>query len=126
MKSLASLSYEEKMDLFSNLVELYRKTSNLNKYPKDLIIKMLEAGCWGDFCAKSIEEFKESFLSSENKETNFYSLLKFFARENANEINFDLKIQIMLQILKKSEVLEKCNKENHKFKFIYNRKCRYY
>ena len=91
------------------------------------------------FCPKCINIEKQGLLEFERKEKEWFEgkncdmeggesfiyhygenqVAKVFKKE---EINFDLKIQIMLQILKKSEVLEKCNKENHKFKFIYTKK----
>lgn len=85
---LSKLSYEERLDLYFQLRVFYEQTSNLNRFPKDLIIKMFEAGCWGEFDEVDVEIFKEEIFSVP-KEENFKTLFEFLKQSGRVEINFN-------------------------------------
>lgn len=91
MGDLSLLSYDEKIQLYTDLRKFYEKTSNLNKFPKDLIVKMLEAGCWGEFDLDEVEKFKQSFMQ-DNINTNFSQLLKFLSQYGEVDFDFDLEL----------------------------------
>lgn len=89
--NLNDLSYEEKIELYSSLRALYEQTSILNRFPKDLIVKMLEASCWGNFKKDEIELFKaELFDVEQNK--NFSILFEFLKEFGEANFKFDFNI----------------------------------
>lgn len=85
---LSKLSYEQKLDLYYKLRAIYEQTSNLNRFPKDLIVKMFEAGCWGEFDDVDVEIFKEEIFSAP-KEENFKTLFEFLKQFNCADFDFD-------------------------------------
>lgn len=90
-RNLDNLSYEEKIELYNSLRALYEQTSILNRFPKDLIVKMLEASCWGEFKKDEIELFKaELFEVEQNK--NFSTLFEFLKEFGEADFKFDFDI----------------------------------
>lgn len=85
---LASLSYDEKIDLYNKIRVIYEQTSQLNRFPKQLIVKMLEAGCWGEFKSDDVELFSQ-ILFSKRQDENFSTLYEFL--KEYNSLNFDIK-----------------------------------
>lgn len=83
--NLENLTYDEKIELYNGIRVLYERTSQLNRFPKDLIIKMLEAGCWGEFDESDIELFKLELAQTAEGE-NFSTLYKFL--KEYDSLNF--------------------------------------
>lgn len=82
--NLENLTYDEKIDLYNEIRTIYERTSQLNRFPKDLIIKMLEAGCWGEYDKGDIELFTHELANCAEGE-NFKTLYKFLEQyENLN------------------------------------------
>lgn len=88
---LSRLSYEEKLDLYHHLRVVYEQTSQLNRFPKDLIIKMFEAGCWGEFSDDIVELFTTE-LKSATDNNNFKILFEFIKEFGEVNFNFDYDI----------------------------------
>ncbi|MBR5304247.1 MAG: hypothetical protein IKU37_05415 [Candidatus Gastranaerophilales bacterium] len=86
---LDGLNYSQRIELYTDLRKFYSKTSNLNKYPKDLIVKMLRAGCYGDFKKDDIDAFEVEILREENKKSNFANLFGFLTAHKNSKIDFD-------------------------------------
>lgn len=85
---LEELTYDEKIDLYNEIRIIYERTSQLNRFPKDLIIKMFEAGCWGEFDKTCAELFAQELKSCDNSE-NFKTLYNFL--KTFGEPNFKIK-----------------------------------
>jgi len=85
---LSTLTYEEKLELYHSLRVFYEQTSQLNRFPKDLIIKMFEASCWGEF-DKDIVELFSSDLKSAPNEDNFIVLFNYLKEFGEINFNFD-------------------------------------
>ena len=75
---IGELNYDEKIDLYNDIRVIYERTSQLNRFPKDLILKMLEAGCWGEFDSTDVELFKDelSLCDENDKFITLYNFLK--------------------------------------------------
>ncbi|MBQ4646532.1 MAG: hypothetical protein IJB79_04205 [Candidatus Gastranaerophilales bacterium] len=84
--SIDNLSYDEKIDLYNGIRVIYEKTSQLNRFPKDLIIKMLEAGCWGEFDEIDVALFAQE-INSVSDDENFITLYKFLKDYKSLEFN---------------------------------------
>ena len=76
---------DEKLDIYHRFRVLYEKTTILNRYPKDLIFRMVKAGCYGEFSQDEIEKFKDDLEINKN----FLSLLKLFKNKDKVDLNFD-------------------------------------
>lgn len=85
--NLENLTYDEKIDLYNEIRVIYERTSQLNRFPKDLIVKMLEAGCWGEYDKGDIELFAHELANCAQDE-NFSALYKFLEQYD----NLDFKI----------------------------------
>lgn len=89
--NLANLSYEEKIELYNSLRALYEQTSNLNRFPKDLIVKMFEASCWGEFEKDEVELFKAELFEADQSK-NFSVLFEFLKEFGEVDFKFDFDI----------------------------------
>lgn len=74
--NLDEMSYEEKIHIYNSLRNIYEKTSTFNRYPKELILKMMSAGCWGEFDSKDVEAFEKN-LSKAKQSENFKTIFEF-------------------------------------------------
>ena len=90
-RNLSQLSYDEKIDLYHSLRVFYEQTSQLNRFPKDLIIKMFEAGCWGEF-DKSVNELFSEELKAVSNDDNFKILFNYLKEFGNAKFNFDFDI----------------------------------
>ena len=79
---------DEKLDIYHRFRVLYEKTSILNRFPKDLILRMVKSGCYGEFSQDEIEKFKIDLETNKN----FPSLLKLFKNKDNVDLNFDFDI----------------------------------
>ncbi len=87
-RNMEQLSYDEKMELYDQIRTIYEKTSQLNRFPKDLIVKMLEAGCWGKFDEVDTGLFAQELAERPDNE-NFIVLYEFLKEYDC--IDFKLK-----------------------------------
>lgn len=87
-KNLEQLTYDEKIELYNGIRVIAERTTQLNRFPKDLIIKMFEAGCWGEFDKEIIALFSQELKSCPDEENfkTLYSFLKEF-----DKVDFKIK-----------------------------------
>ena len=83
------LSYDEKLELMLNLRIFYTKTSLMNYFPTELMVKMLQGGCFGEISEKDVAEFKRN-LEFYPQKSNFSHLLDILSKNNSINFNFDL------------------------------------
>lgn len=86
-----ALSYDEKIDFYSDLRKIYERTSSLNHFPKYVIIKLLEAGCWGEIKEDKIKSFEQSFMADKER-SNFKQLFEFLESEGKAKTDFVLDL----------------------------------
>ena len=85
----SDLSYDEKLELMLNLRIFYTKTSIMNYFPVDLIVKMLKSGCFGEIGEKDISEF-ESSVEFYPQKSNFSHLFDVLSKNHSFSLDFDL------------------------------------